>query len=62
MNRKISLSIGFLLIAMGLAALGLILILPILGLASWPSAAWRVWPLLVMGVGVFLGLLPFLAP
>lgn len=62
MNRKISVMIGLLLIFLGLVTLGVTFVTPLLGFSAWTFGAWRLWPLLIISLGVFLTLLPLLAP
>lgn len=60
MNRKLTLITGILLIFLGLAALGITLVMPLLGLSAWTFGVWRLWPLLVIGLGAFFVLFPLL--
>lgn len=62
MNRKVSLVIGILLVFLGLGSLGMTLVMPMLGISAWTFSVWRAWPLLVVGLGVFLVLLSLLIP
>ncbi len=60
MNKRFSILAGITLIMMGALALAFNLIVPALGLNIWYWGAWRLWPLLVVGVGLFFVVPPFL--
>ena len=61
MNRRVSLFVGVILIAMGLLAMVITVGLPVLGLNVWNVfSVRRYWPLTVIGVGVGFVLPPFL--
>jgi hypothetical protein len=61
MNRRVSLLVGAILIAMGLLAMVFTVGLPVLGLNVWSVFSLRrYWPLTVIGVGVGFVLPPFL--
>jgi hypothetical protein len=59
-GRKFSILIGIILIASGAAALALNLGVPLFGQEVWRWAGWQLWPLLVVGTGLLLFLMPFL--
>jgi len=61
MNKRFSILVGITLILMGGLALAFNLIVPMLGLNIWHWGAWRLWPLLVVGCGLFFVTPPFLA-
>ena len=60
MNRRFSILVGVMLILIGGLALAFNLVLPMLGLDMWYWGAWRLWPLVVIGGGLFFVLPPFL--
>ncbi|MCP4541993.1 MAG: hypothetical protein GY832_33100 [Chloroflexi bacterium] len=60
MNKRFSILAGITLILMGALALAFNLIVPALGLNIWYWGAWRLWPLLVVGAGLFFVVPPFL--
>jgi hypothetical protein len=60
MNRRFSILVGVTLILIGGLALAFNLVLPMLGLDMWYWGAWRLWPLVVIGGGLFFVLPPFL--
>ncbi|MBN1640329.1 MAG: hypothetical protein JXA09_03765 [Anaerolineae bacterium] len=61
MNRRTSLLIGIVLIALGLSVLGVTLVLPLLGIRIGDLfQLWRLWPLTVIGAGLGLTLPPLL--
>ncbi len=59
MNKSFSLVAGVALIAVGVLALMLGSVLPMLGIDLW-RLAWRFWPLIVVGVGAAVALPPVL--
>jgi hypothetical protein len=61
MNKRFSILVGITLILMGGLALAFNLVVPMLGLNIWYWGAWRLWPLLVVGCGLFFAVPPFLA-
>lgn len=62
MNRTLSIIAGLMLVALGVVALGVTVGLPLLGWNAWEFGLWRLWPLLVLTVGVCFVLPPVLAP
>lgn len=60
MNKRFSILAGITLILMGALTLAFNLIVPALGLNIWYWGAWRLWPLLVVGAGLFFVVPPFL--
>jgi hypothetical protein len=61
MTRKVSLVGGCALVGMGLVALALTSVLPLLGLRAWHTLPlWRLWPLTVTSVSLGFVLPPFL--
>jgi hypothetical protein len=60
MSRRFSILMGVLLILMGGLALAFTLVMPMLGgsLLHWGS--WRLWPLVVVGIGLIFVVTPFL--
>ena len=58
MQKEISILLGIILVLMGIAATIFGLGIPMLGLNLWFWGAWRLWPLLVIGLGAFLVLPP----
>lgn len=62
MNRTLSIIAGLMLVALGVVALGFTVGLPLLGWNAWEFGLWRLWPLLVLTVGVCFVLPPVLAP
>lgn len=61
MDRRFSILIGLMLILMGSLVLVFTLALPFLGLIGWGWGAWRLWPLIVIGLGLLFVLAPLLA-
>jgi hypothetical protein len=62
MQRTISILFGLGLICMGLLVLASNLFVPLIGFNLYWWDAWRLWPVLLLGAGLFLAALPFLAP
>jgi len=63
MTRRTSLVAGCALIGIGLVALALTVLTPLLGLRMWHVLPlWRLWPLTVVSVGLGFVLPPFLYP
>lgn len=60
MSKRFSILVGIALILLGGLALAFNLLVPMLGLNIWHWGAWRLWPLLVVGVGLFFVVPPFL--
>jgi len=60
MQKDISILLGIILVLMGIAAMIFNLGIPMLGLNLWFWGAWRLWPLLVIGLGALLVLPPLL--
>jgi len=58
MNRRFSIPLGIVLVLIG----GLALVATFLPLPGWNLQPWRLWPLAVVAVGLFLVVPPFLAP
>jgi hypothetical protein len=61
MDKRFSILVGVLLVLMGSMALTLTLGLPILGWDTWQWGAWRLWPLIVVCLGLLFMLTPLLA-
>ena len=56
MSKRASLVAGIILIALGLSAITLTLVLPLLGIRIGSLfQLWRYWPLTVVGAGLVLG-------
>lgn len=62
MSRRFSILMGAILILMGGLALAFTLAAPALELGLWSHEAWRVWPLVVIGLGVLFVGPPLLTP
>ncbi|HOT92709.1 MAG TPA: hypothetical protein PLJ78_17240 [Anaerolineae bacterium] len=62
MNKRVSTLIGIFLVAMGGLMLASNVALPLLGIRSWYWSVWRLWPTIVVGLGVFFMLIPLLWP
>lgn len=60
MNNKFSVLVGVSLILMGLLALAFTLVTPLLGFDVWRWGPWRLWPLIVVCVGLLFVLPPLL--
>jgi len=60
MNKRFPILGGIALILMGILALTFTLVIPTLGLNVWRWGAWRLWPLVVVGVGLLFVLPPLL--
>ncbi len=58
MQKEISILLGIILVLMGIAVMIFSLGIPVLGLNFWFWGAWRLWPLLVIGLGALLVLPP----
>ena len=61
MNKRFSILMGILLILMGSLALAFTLVMPLLGISFFHFGSWRLWPLVVLGVGLIFVVTPFLA-
>jgi hypothetical protein len=62
MNKRVSTLIGIFLILMGGLLLASNVVLPLLGIRSWYWSVWRLWPVIVVSLGVFFMLIPLLWP
>jgi hypothetical protein len=62
MQRSISIIFGLGLVCLGLLVLASNLFIPLIGFSLYWWDAWRLWPVLLLGVGLFLAAIPFLAP
>lgn len=62
MNKRFSVLLGTFLILAGVGALLFSVALPMLGFRAWRWGVWRLWPMLVIGVGAFFMLIPLLRP
>jgi hypothetical protein len=60
MSRRFSILMGVLLILVGGLALAFTLALPMLGLSLLHWGSWRLWPLVVVGIGLIFVVTPFL--
>ena len=60
MEKRFSTLVGITLIFLGSLALLFNLIMPMLGFDGWRWGVWRLWPLIVVGIGWLFVLLPFL--
>ena len=60
MNRRFSFLVGITLILIGALSLAFTLVMPTLGLGVWMWAAWRLWPLVVVAVGLMFVVSPLL--
>jgi len=60
MKTRFSVLAGVSLIVMGLLALAFTLVMPLVGLGVWRWGPWRLWPLIVVCVGLLFMLPPFL--
>jgi hypothetical protein len=60
MDKRFSILVGVLLVLMGSMALTLTLGLPMLGWDTWQWGAWRLWPLIVVCLGLLFVLTPLL--
>ena len=60
MNRRFSFLVGITLILIGALSLAFTLVMPTLGLGVWMWAAWRLWPLVVVAVGLMFVISPLL--
>jgi hypothetical protein len=58
MNKRLSIVVGIALILMGTLAVVFNLAVPMLGLNVWRWGAWRLWPLLVVALGLLLVVSP----
>ena len=61
MNKRVSTLVGIFLILLGGMALLFNIALPMLGI-RWHWGIWRLWPMIVVGLGAFFMLIPFLWP
>lgn len=61
MNKRFSLSVGVVLILVGVLALTSNIAASLLGRGMWRWMPWRLWPLAVVSLGLLLVALPFLA-
>jgi len=61
MQRTISILFGLGLICLGLLVLASNLFMSLVGFSLWWDA-WRLWPVVLLGVGLFLAAIPFLTP
>ena len=61
MNKRVSTLVGISLILLGGLAFMVNVALPVLGI-RWHWGIWRLWPLIVVGLGAFFMLIPFLWP
>ncbi|MEJ5308937.1 MAG: hypothetical protein WHX52_04120 [Anaerolineae bacterium] len=62
MDKRVSTLVGLFLILLGGLLLISNVVLPLLGIRSWYWSIWRLWPVLVVGVGAFFMLIPLLWP
>ena len=62
MQKTISILFGIGLIGLGLLVLAGNLMIPVIGFNLYWWDAWRFWPVLLLGAGLFLAAIPFLAP
>ncbi len=60
MSRRFSILMGALLILMGGLALAFTLVMPMLGVSLLHWGSWRLWPLVVVGIGLIFVVTPFL--
>lgn len=60
MNKRFSMLLGAVLIGIGGLMLLANLALPILGISGWRWGVWRLWPMIVIGVGLLFVLTPLL--
>ncbi len=60
MNKRFSMLLGVVLMLMGGLLLMSNLVLPMFGIRSWYWGVWRLWPMLVIGVGLLFVLTPLL--
>jgi hypothetical protein len=61
MNKRVSTLVGISLILLGGLALVVNIALPMFGI-RWHWGIWRLWPMIVVGLGVFFMLIPLLWP
>jgi hypothetical protein len=54
MNKQFPVVVGVGLVLLGILALCFALVIPMLGLSLWFWGPWRLWPLLVVGLGLLL--------
>lgn len=62
MNKRVSTLVGLFLILMGGLLLLSNVVLPLFGIRSWYWSVWRLWPMIVVGVGAFFMLIPLMWP
>lgn len=62
MNKRVSTLMGLFLVVMGGLMLASNVVLPLFGIRSWYWSVWRLWPMIVVGVGAFFMLIPLLWP
>jgi hypothetical protein len=62
MQRIISILFGLGLVCLGLLVLAFNLFAPLIGFSLDWWDAWRLWPVVLLGAGMFLAAIPFLAP
>lgn len=60
MNKRLSMLLGVILLALGGLMLLFNLALPMLGISLWRWGVWRLWPMIVIGVGLLFVLTPLL--
>ena len=62
MQRTISIIFGLGLVCLGLLVLASNLFIPLIGFSMHWWEVWRLWPIVLLGAGLFLTAIPFLAP
>ena len=62
MQKTISIIFGLGLVCLGLLVLASNLVIPVLGFNLFWWDAWRLWPVVLLGAGLLLSAIPFLAP
>lgn len=62
MQRTISIIFGLGLVCLGLLVLASNLFIPLIGFSLYWWEAWRLWPVVLLGAGLLLAAIPFLAP
>ncbi len=62
MNKRVSTLVGLFLVLLGGLLLMSNVVLPLFGIRSWYWSVWRLWPVIVVSVGVFFMLIPLLWP
>jgi hypothetical protein len=62
MQRTISILFGLGLVCLGLLVLASNLLIPLIGFSLYWWQVWRLWPVVVLGAGLFLAAIPFLSP